>query len=311
MTASMNGHTHLFPGPILAELEDGSSLLTDTAGLARFIKDQGYLYMKGLLPVGGVLAARRDLLERCKRTGRLKPGTRLRDGIVNPEPTMEKRVPVKPRPWPRAVQKLFESATLLRLFDHLFSEPSLCLDLKIVRKYVRGSSTGIHYDIVYLGRGSRRVMTCWVPLGDIPVELGPLAVCAGSNSLHGFEKLRRTYGQLDVDQTLMRGAKGSFPGWFSLDLTEITKRFGGQWRTAHFTAGDVMVLTSTTLHCGLDNLTDHVRMSADLRFQPRSEPADPRWMGDCPPGNTEAHRLHRNELEADTTLEAARAVWGV
>ena len=108
MTASMNGHTHLFPGPILAELEDGSSLLTDTAGLARFIKDQGYLYLKGLLPVGGVLAARRDLLERCKRTGRLKPGTRLRDGIVNPEPTMEKRVPVKPRPWPRAVQKLFE-----------------------------------------------------------------------------------------------------------------------------------------------------------------------------------------------------------
>ena len=39
-----------------------------------------------------------------------------------------------------------------------------------------GDNTGAHYDIVYMGRGTRNVYTVWTPLGDLPFAMGPLAV---------------------------------------------------------------------------------------------------------------------------------------
>ena len=30
-------------------------------------------------------------------------------------------------------------------------------------------------------------------------------------------------------------------GWFTTDPFEITKKFGGQWKTSHFNAGDVLI----------------------------------------------------------------------
>ena len=37
----------------------------------------------------------------------------------------------------------------------------------------------VHFDNVYIGRGSPRVLSCWMPWGDVAVDQGPLAICAG------------------------------------------------------------------------------------------------------------------------------------
>ena len=50
-------------------------------------------------------------------------------------------------------------------------------------------------DNVYMGRGSGRLHTVWLPWHDVPVARGGLAVLSGSSSLPGFQRVRETYGQ--------------------------------------------------------------------------------------------------------------------
>ena len=40
--------------------------------------------------------------------------------------------------------------------------------------------TGAHYDVVYMGRGTPRLYTSWTPIGDAPLEDGPLADSGGA-----------------------------------------------------------------------------------------------------------------------------------
>jgi hypothetical protein len=65
------------------------------------------------------------------------------------------------------------------LFERLFGEPARTFDYKWLRAVEPGQATGAHYDFVYMGRGSGRLHTCWVPFGDIPVERGTLAMASG------------------------------------------------------------------------------------------------------------------------------------
>jgi hypothetical protein len=55
-----------------------------------------------------------------------------------------------------------------------------------------------------------------------------------------------------------------------------------------FAAGDVILFGMHTLHMSTANLTDRVRVSCDVRWQPASLPVDDRYFGDDPPGTTGA-----------------------
>ena len=161
--------------------------------------------------------------------------------------------------------------------------------------------TGAHIDIVYMGRGTTdRLFTCWTPLGDIPIEMGTLALCVGSHNLPGFQKLRDTYGKMDVDRDRVSG-------WFSDDPLAVTQKFGGQWQTTNFRAGDVLIFGMWTMHGSTNNTTDRWRLSSDTRFQPASEPVDERWVGE----NPIAHYAWFKEPEKVVTMEKARSEWGV
>ena len=63
---------------------------------------------------------------------------------------------------------------------------------------------GGHRDKVYMGRGSDRLHTVWIPWAKTPVELGGLVVLKGSASLAGFQRMRDTYGEHDVDNTKIK-----------------------------------------------------------------------------------------------------------
>jgi hypothetical protein len=49
-----------------------------------------------------------------------------------------------------------------------------------------------------------------------------------------------------------------------------------------------VVFAAITVHDSLDNRMDRVRLSVDTRYQLRSEPIDPRWIGDNPTGHSPA-----------------------
>ena len=65
------------------------------------------------------------------------------------------------------------------------------------------------------------------------MEMGTVAVCEGSHRLATFDKFQATYGRLDTEAR--EGFQGT--GWF----TEIARKFGGQWRSEDFQAGDILI----------------------------------------------------------------------
>ena len=57
---------------------------------------------------------------------------------------------------------------------------------------------------------------------------------------------------------------------------------GLRWLTGDYRAGDLLTFSMHTAHLGLDNNANRIRLSCDIRYQPASEPADPRWIGADP-----------------------------
>lgn len=149
--------------------------------------------------------------------------------------------------------------------------------------------------------GSARLHTTWIPLQDTPVELGGLAVCQGSHRLPGFAHLQETYGKLDVERDGLDGTGAGrgrrahdtpvsmmamltppphcCAGWFTTHPQEVSALDAGcQWRTSDFAAGDIVVFGMGLVHASTANLTDRVRMSCDVRWQPAADPVDERYM---------------------------------
>ena len=124
-----------------------------------------------------------------------------------------------------------------------------------------------------MGRGSARMTTAWVPWDDVPVEAGGLAVLAGSSSLPGFDRLRRTYAEADVSAT---DIEASWGGSYTTDPVELSAfDRGARWLTADYRAGDVLLFSMKTLHGAITNTASPtLRLSADVRWQPGADPVD-------------------------------------
>ncbi|MDA0991804.1 MAG: phytanoyl-CoA dioxygenase family protein [Verrucomicrobia bacterium] len=293
------GERDLEFGKELGELRDSNALLDQPDALRARLADDGYLLIRGLQDRAAVLEARRAIFEFMRDNGnQILDGTDLMDGLINPDTKPARLLGNKAITHHPPVRAVMESKAIFDFFERLFGEPALTFDYKWLRQVGTSEFTGAHYDNVYMGRGSKRLHTCWTPYGDIPMEQGTLAVCVGSHKLDGFAKLRETYGNMDVD-------RDHVTGWFTGDPLEITNKFGGQWQTTNFRAGDVLVITMFTMHGSTNNTTDRWRLSCDTRFQPASDPVDERWVGESPMAH---YAWTKGEVKP---MAVARAEWGV
>ena len=74
------------------------------------------------------------------------------------------------------------------------------------------------------------------------------------------------------------GFEGS--GWLTSDPREVAALDpAAQWVAGDYAAGDVILFGMHTLHMSTANLTDRVRVSCDVRFQPRADAIDDRYVG--------------------------------
>ena len=258
-----------------------TSELSDVDQLRERLRDDGYVYMPGFFPAEYVLAARHDLLDKIAGIGWLESGSDPDDALpsVSAERTMLQDVA-------RAsslLQSLLYSGRIIRFYAALFGGPVRHFDFTWLRAYPPGPGTGPHMDSVFMNRGTLRLMTAWLPIGDIDLTLGGLAILEGSHRLGG---IRNDYGSRDVDTYCSnREAAESYAvqesmvwnGLLSGDPVALREELGLRWLTAHFHAGDLVTFPLYTVHIGLDNNSDHIRLSSDSRYQPAGEPADPRW----------------------------------
>ncbi|GMH63425.1 hypothetical protein TL16_g03709 [Triparma laevis f. inornata] len=279
----------MFPGPHLGHLRrstvagsvTGAAVGSTYAELRARLAEDGYLYMKGLNDRATTLAARDVVLDHFAEQGGVLVG---KDVAPRQEGVLEARCGVGCVPFMEGANAVthhkavlggvLESTAMRQFFDGLFGSESRTFDFKWLRGVPTGRFTGAHSDIVYMGRGTPELITSWLPFGENPVEMGTLAILAGSHNLPGFAQLRETYGAMDHERDRLDGT-----GWLTMDPAEPA-RFGGKWLTADFEPGDVLIFGMQTMHMSTTNVTGCVRISCDVRWQAAAEPADPRYVGE-------------------------------
>jgi ectoine hydroxylase-related dioxygenase (phytanoyl-CoA dioxygenase family) len=284
----------------LDELRDSSGLLGDVAALRARMEEDGYLLLRGLLDRQAVLRARQRILEYMAEQEALVPGTPVLEGVMANSAVHVQMMGRKGITHCPEVRAVLESRAMFEFYESFFNEPALTFDYKWLRGVGHEEYTSAHMDIVYMGRGSNRLFTCWVPFGDIPIEQGTLAMVPGSHRSPAFERMRQTYGRMDVDRDRIEG-------WFTKDPLEITEKFGGRWATTNFRAGDVITFGMYLVHASTTNTTPRYRISCDVRYQPAADPVDDRWCGENPRG----HYAWMTEPEKVIPIAAARAAWGI
>jgi ectoine hydroxylase-related dioxygenase (phytanoyl-CoA dioxygenase family) len=295
MTLTMGKHELELGGKYLGWLRESNGLLDDVAALRQRMDEDGYLLIRGLHDPEKVQAARRGVLERLDANGQIDRAYPLVDAVVAEGGRGAFLGGAKDVTRTPSFLNLVESPEVMGFFARLLEADIRTYDYKWLRVVAPGSFTGAHYDIVYMGRGTRNVFTVWTPLGDVPLDLGPLALLVGS---HRFERVRQTYGQMDVD-------RDHVTGWFSSDPVELVDDFGGQWQTGEFQAGDVLIFGMFTMHGSLNNRSNRYRLSCDTRYQRADEPVDERWIGEDP-------MAHYAWMKGETVpMEEARKRWGV
>ena len=267
---------------------------TDAGGpeLRERLDTDGYVLLRDALPREEVLEAGHELYRRIAAAGQLHPDYPTEEGIAAPGVSVLAAHDAGRHNPP--LERVVFGTRMLAVFERIFGAPVRHFDYIWVRAKSPGLDTPTppHYDIVFMGRGTRNLLTGWTPLCDAPIEMGGLMILEGS---HRLTDVRETYGRMDVD-TYCAGTPEERPvlagesrwvdrhngGHFTKDATSLPGRLGGRWLMSDYRAGDLLVFTMHTMHSAGDNHTGRVRVSSDTRYQRASEPVDERWIGEDP-----------------------------
>jgi hypothetical protein len=259
------------------------------------MEQDGYLFLRGLLDREEVLLARQEVTNRLAANGFLDPAHPAIEAVA----ATDKRNAFMPDLIAKdnaPLMKVLYDGPMIQFFQGFFGEPVRHFDFTWFRSIPPGQGTRSHCDIVYMGRGEReKLFTVWTPIGDIDFETGGLMVLGGS---HHHQKLKSTYGQMDVDSYCENkpdarawgkswGTNGSLKG----NPNQIRRSIcgeDGRWLTSEYRAGDALIFSMFTVHASLDNRSKQIRLSSDSRYQPASCPADERWVGINPVGHGDA-----------------------
>jgi len=251
---------------------------------ARF-RAQGYLWLKGFLEREAVLAYRRHALSALAGAGLLAPEPDPVAGVYSGgEDKAHARTLLLEQVRSAAFESFCLQPRLWRFFDQLFSGPSYLHKRKILRYTKPGErqATGAHYDLVYLRGGTERVCTCWIPIGDIPVEMGGLLYLEGSHAKGRAleaEFARRNASLPETERISAFNRHMGESGWLSKDLPDMAERFDARWLAADYEAGDIVIHSAYMIHAAGSNRDPggRLRLSADIRYQPVREAIDARW----------------------------------
>jgi hypothetical protein len=228
------------------ELADSAALVDDPDGLRRRLAADGYLFFRGLLPVGEVRAAGLAVLARLQAGGWVDDR-----GIPSIQPRAVNSMDALADPAFRAAMTSVEFNRIpylppLRAVNRAILGPSaFSYPVKVLRAVyperpqARPRGRYIHYD--YGVAGVQDMLTSWIPLTDIPVRIGGLAVRPG--------------GHLGPPRP-PRPLSPAEPGW----------------ATTSYEPGDVIIFHCLTPHAALPNTGSALRISGDFRWQRPDQP---------------------------------------
>ncbi len=239
---------------------DSTDVLQDGAELQQRMTRDGYLFIRRLLPPAVVESLRLQILAIARDAGWIQAGAPLADAIadlngscVEPEPAyMQTYHAMYKLPDFHAIQ---HHPNLIGFFERMLGEsvlPSPRIIGRTMFPQREAFTTPPHQDFIPF-QGAADTYTAWIPLSDLPIELGGLQVAAGSHKR----------GVYEFQPALGAGGLG------------VLDPLDGTWAYSPFKQGDVLIFHSMTVHKGLANTSDRLRMSLDGRYQKVSDPISP------------------------------------
>ena len=235
------------------ELADSGPLACEQQGLRRRLAGDGYLFFRGLLPAGEILAAGQAVLARLRAGGWVDDRA-----IPSVEPRAVKSIHALSDPAFRAAvtsvafNRIPYLPPLRAVIRRILGPAAFSYPVKVLRAVyperpqARPRGRYIHYD--YGVSGVQDMLTSWVPLMDIPVRIGGLAIQPG--------------GHLAPPRA-PRLLSRSEPGW----------------ATTSYQPGDVLIFHCLTPHAALPNTGSALRISGDFRWQRPDQPAPAELIG--------------------------------
>lgn len=281
-TAQVRGET--VPEGVLGELRDSTGLRDDGAALRGRMAEDGYVFVREAVQPSLALAAREEALSRLAEVDEI--AAPAREGIFTGRSRRRELLPDLGAFWKSvsegaALRRVTHGPELRALVARLLDEPARPHDYLFLRVGTPGKATDLHYDLPFFCRGSQRVHTLWIALGEVALDQGPLMVLENS---HTFEDLIAPIRGMDYDSKAaprVAAREGAI---------ELARKRGTRLLTAHFRPGDAILFGMTLMHGSLDHHAPEprVRLSCDVRFQPAADPTDPRYFGPDPTGTTGA-----------------------
>lgn len=240
-------------GLLIERLEDATPFFNDMERLREISGRDGFLFFRGLIPSERVQRLRQVVLSYAREAAWLDAAQPLDLARALPDKRvgyyedpdwiqLQVRVQMSSEFWDVGdyieIHRVLHAAAARSSFLYL-STANTC---RVFSPHA-DMATQPHQDAHYV-RMIEEFWTAWIPLGDCPIELGPLAVLPGSH-LHG---LRAHSGE------------GIVHGGVEVPADAV-------WRTSDFCCGDVLLFNNFTLHRSLANLSgDRLRLSADFRY---------------------------------------------
>jgi hypothetical protein len=262
---------------LFAEMRDSTELRAAPDRLRSRFAEDGYVLLRGVLDRRQVLDLRADYFARFD-PALLAPGSAPEEGLFSgtlPASLPEYGTAGHPA-YDVVRSERFDDFTrapeLAEIAEALLDGPAELLPRRILRHFHRGSgkASRAHIDYDYMNQGSDRLVTAWIPLGDCPIECGGLIYLEGSQRapVATLDRLRQHTDRPNDQRPI------------SNDLSLTARTLGGRWLWTDYRAGDVILHSPYLVHASLDNVSDTMRLSADLRFRRRDAELDQRWTGD-------------------------------
>lgn len=169
--------------------------------IRRRYNEDGYIFLKGLLPREDVLRAREEYFKMLSPSGVLKPGTQPVEGIFDPEKDAADfpgigagAAGANGRPGAETAQKFVDLALEAHYADWYketfckhpvlksfiarmtgWGDNTLGIRRSLLRNNTPGNKAiGVHYDQIFLRHGEPTSVTAWIPVGDISLAGGGL-----------------------------------------------------------------------------------------------------------------------------------------
>jgi hypothetical protein len=327
-------------------------IYTKPALLRQQLDQDGYLYVKGLVPRDACRLAYADVCKQlhhnkwwCEETEKI---IERRDGFFfgapAPLPVPSASAPPEaksgahallprylepgPLPPPLTPFHLTDRITLAcfgpsinACVRQIFGGAADCLNYNTLDIAAPAERHGFYMPAVFMNQGTKLVLTVWLCLHDMPLNVGGIACCRGSNSSEAFKRVRETYGQHDVEAGDVRG-----DGCITHDPADAWNLGNGECpiATGSFEPGDAVITTVYTLQSFATNMSSQWRVGAqsrwvmagddvgpDPRFSTSASTASPAEKGAVAPQLLNWMASREDPKKYPRSMLEARRDWGI